>query len=209
MKIKVTGKMPDHTTREETRAVVCAAAMLLQYHNRELIADELAADTGLVRLSQIHVSVVSRIGPRQSQSDPALKVKKPAGDARPYLAKIRILREQVGRDDDEKKASFATVLIHEVLHLFADWERDEWTTSTLTANLKADVMGLAIILAANTYRRAAWLAHGKISYAKGGKDAYNDAQFEDDLQTQGVKVKPVNVVTGGVHIRTGKRGGAS
>tara|TARA_R100000808_G_scaffold22080_1_gene47894 strand:+ start:551 stop:1120 length:570 start_codon:yes stop_codon:yes gene_type:complete len=186
MIVEVKGKPPRHTSKEEIRAIVHAAAMLLNYHNKQLVSEVLQVKEQLPHIIPIiKVYIVEKIGPAKSKT--GLEVKEPAGVAMPHLAKIQILRKQNGLSRLEQKAEFATILLHEILHLFTEWKRDEWTISTLTAKLKPDVMKLAATLAANTYQRAAWFAHGKISYAKGKGDAYNNEQFDNFLTTKGTK----------------------
>ena len=86
-----------------------------------------------------------------------------------------------------KPDSMASIILHEVIHIACGDLGDhdnEHLCSTLTAKLKPEVAPLAQALLDGTYRRAAYLAHSKLSYKlpEGEGDRYNRAQW--------VKVRP-------------------
>jgi hypothetical protein len=80
--------------------------------------------------------------------------------------------------------AMATAIVHEFIHaMCGDFGEgtDEKCTSTLTAKLKPEVKVLADQLLDGTYRRAAFIAHTKLSYrnAEGEEDYYDRAQDDE------------------------------
>ena len=80
------------------------------------------------------------------------------------------------------REQMATTILHEFIHeCFGDFGAgtNERCTSTLTARLKGDVQVLAAQLLEGTYRRAAYIAHTKMSYraAAGAGDSYDQDQY--------------------------------
>lgn len=73
----------------------------------------------------------------------------------------------------------ATTIIHELIHEFANFGEgtDEKCTSTLTARLKPEIVKIAQVLVDGTYKRAAYLAHTKMTYRAAGDDHYDEAQW--------------------------------
>lgn len=60
-----------------------------------------------------------------------------------------------------------TTIVHELIHECCggfEEDSDEKCTSTLTARMKVEIAPIAQLLLNNTYKRAAWLAHTKLSY---------------------------------------------
>ena len=82
----------------------------------------------------------------------------------------------------ESPCKLRTVILHEILHLYCEWEGgQEWATSTLTARLKRDVYEIYLTLKKNVYKRAAWIAHGQLSYKRSKcEDTYNDVQWKHE-----------------------------
>lgn len=81
------------------------------------------------------------------------------------------------RDLDSE--AMATSIVHEMIHAcLGDFGEgtDEKCTSTLTARLKPEIKVLADQLLEGTYRRAAYLAHTKLSYRSDAGDYYDSAQ---------------------------------
>jgi hypothetical protein len=85
-------------------------------------------------------------------------------------------------DKDNDPETMAVAIVHEFVHAmcgdFGD-DTDEKCTSTLTAKLKPDIKVLADQLIEGTYRRAAYVAHTKLSYRTEGGDYYDSAQFDE------------------------------
>jgi hypothetical protein len=71
-----------------------------------------------------------------------------------------------------------TTILHEVIHSCRDFpeETKEKCTSTLNSKLKPDVAAIAKILLDGTYKRAAYLAHTKITYKTADKDFYDPGE---------------------------------
>jgi hypothetical protein len=74
-----------------------------------------------------------------------------------------------------------TACVHEVIHATRRFPAHtlEKCTSTLTARLKPDVLHVADLLLVGCYKRAAFLAHTKLSYRTEAGDHYDDAQHDD------------------------------
>jgi hypothetical protein len=83
-------------------------------------------------------------------------------------------------DADNSPEDMLTTCLHEMIHACLTFPEgtDEKCTSTLCARLKPDVAALAAILVKGTYKRAAYLAHTKLSYVARDGDRYDPA--EDD-----------------------------
>jgi len=73
-----------------------------------------------------------------------------------------------------------TVVLHETIHACARFPSgtEEKCVSTLTARMKPDVLRIADILLHGTYKRAAFLAHAKLSYVARAGDFYDPAQHK-------------------------------
>lgn len=72
-----------------------------------------------------------------------------------------------------------TAVVHEYIHACRRFQvSEEKIVSTLTARMKPDVAKLAAVLLDGTYRRAAFIAHTKLSYPTAGPDFYDPAQHE-------------------------------
>ena len=136
----------DHVSREAVRAWLWASLTILGYHNL------LPATAGvLVRIRR--------------------KVKNNCqGLATRSTGEVEL------RADLHPQAMFTTIL-HEMIHICADFPdgTEEACTSTLCSRLKQDVSSIAHYLVHNTYKRAAAIAHCKISYPprNGQEDFYN------------------------------------
>jgi len=153
-KFKISGTA-DNVSKEEVRALLHAVDVLLCYHNVDNQND------------QIHVKFVNDL----------------------YLGKTKCDGTCTGRYIDlEKKLSYddmITAIIHEMVHVYFDIATGfEKITSTLTARIKKDVSRIANILVENTYKRAGYIAHTKISYAPKGrrKDYYDQDQNHSDYE---------------------------
>jgi len=87
--------------------------------------------------------------------------------------------------------SILSAIVHEMIHVFYTGNlNQEKITSTLTAKLRADVSVIANILVENTYRRAAYFAHAKISYKpKDGKDYYDQSQYRTPCEPSVAKYR--------------------
>jgi hypothetical protein len=147
VKITVHGKA-DSATREEIRAWAYATGAVLSYHNLPIPRE-----------------VAIRVRARWDDCT--------AGEWFPDKNEAWVLKT-LG------KQKLITVVIHELVHSARDFgvedRCDEKCVSTLTARIKKDVVRLATVLQRNTYRRAAYIAHTKLSYRKtsvAGCDEYN------------------------------------
>lgn len=81
---------------------------------------------------------------------------------------------RAGLDPEE----MLTTALHELIHACVQFPDGtlEKCTSTLCARLKPDVAKVAQVLLDNTYRRAAYIAHTKLSYRAKDKDFYDPAE---------------------------------
>lgn len=135
----ITGK-PTQCSREYVRAWLQASACVLAYHSKHL-PDGLAI---------------------QFRDEHEL-----ADAGMPYIGRWdgdgnRVLLLRTLEPED-----MATTILHELVHAACGYfgeETDEKCCSTLTARLKAEVKKLAEPLLEGTYKRAAYLAHTKLSY---------------------------------------------
>lgn len=147
MRFKLTGKSPRKCSREFVRAWLHASACVLAYHGKILPR---RIDVRLV--DHIEDDVSGRWNARE----------------RRILIQRTMTREGT-----------ATTILHEVIHAacgnFGN-DTDEKCCSTLTAKLKPEVQQLAQPLIDGTYRRAAYIAHTKLSYVV-EDDYYDDDQW--------------------------------
>jgi len=83
-----------------------------------------------------------------------------------------------------------TSIVHELIHeCCGDFEEDsdEKCTSTLTARMKQEIAPIAQRLLDGTYKRAAWIAHTKISYRR--NPAFHQFDYYDPDQDKPVPWK--------------------
>lgn len=169
--MNIIGK-PTKISKEEFRALAHACQTILEYHKLKtprLCAIQIVAQTVL---------------------DADHKDKSAAGD---YDHLEGLIRVTEGYD----WSAMATILLHEMIHAYIfNTTGYEKVTSTLTARLKPDVIALANILVANTYKRAAYIAHTKISYRPKKKDFYDDDQYHRDHgSSEGKKYRGKRLLT--------------
>lgn len=166
--MKITGS-PKNISREEVRAIFQACDSILRYHN-------------LFPSKVLRVQFTKRdLG--FTHADPTRKA-----IARCYL-KSGLIR--VSNKVDEY-SNLLTIGLHEMIHLYSGYPdgMSEKQTSTLTAKLKPDVARIANVLVENTYKRAGYVAHLKISYKPKGKDNYNDEQYHHNHESsKGIKYR--------------------
>jgi len=173
--IVFTGKIPKNLSKEEVRSVFHATETVLRYHNLEP-----ANETITVHFTTKDLGYCRKA-----------KKKKAVGDAQYKTSYVNLQTPWL-----EKKAlpynSFVTVAIHEMIHVFMDFDdcECEKLTSTLTKKLKPDIVRLANILVENTYKRAAYIAHTKIAYKPMSNDHYDDSQYKNNHEgTRGKKYR--------------------
>lgn len=142
-------------SREEARAWITASFMVLEFHNLHPHGPH------------IHFSFKKKITVNGKNCD---------GEGNQYIGVAnRELRRASVSNVEEPQKMFTTIL-HEVIHLCAEFPDGgvEACTTTLCSRIKKDVARIAAILVRGTYKRAAAIAHTKISYApKDGPDFYN------------------------------------
>lgn len=90
---------------------------------------------------------------------------------RPFVSRID-LRSDLDHEE------MLTTCLHEVIHACIRFpeETKEKCTSTLCSKLKSDVAQIAELLVKNAYRRAAFIAHTKMSYAAKNGDHYDPCE---------------------------------
>jgi len=150
MQFVLTGK-PLEVSREFVRAWLWASACVLSFHNK-------------------------------NETWGALKVELiPPTETRDFEWGLWIEDTRTMRLRDDMDAELmATTILHEMIHALCGYFGDntnEKCTSTLTAKLKPDVAKLAQVLVDGTYRRAAYIAHTKLSY-KVDHDHYDQSEDE-------------------------------
>jgi hypothetical protein len=99
----------------------------------------------------------------------------------PHGRDTAITAPLISLDKRCRAEGMATVIVHEFIHaMCGDFGEgtDEKCASTLTAKLKPEVQVLADQLLEGTYRRAAFIAHTKMSYKATGEDHYDDSQYD-------------------------------
>ena len=155
-------------SKEEIRAVFHACDVILQYHNVRPLCDIITV--------------------KLTSEDLGLTV---AGNANIKECIIKIINKK------RTFSSFVTVALHEMNHLYFRFPDgiEEKLTSTLTGKLKPDVIRIANILVENTYKRAAFIAHTKISYKPKGDDFYDQNQYhKNHEESTGRKYRSVVTV---------------
>ena len=163
MRIEIEGK---HNTlsRQEIRALFHASMTVLEYHNQfpARSVDILFVKILPKSFGKNDITGGKNAGTARTDTDAAFIKMKGNGDF----------------------SSAATLILHEVIHIWTDFEHHnhEKLTSTLTARLKADVVRLANILVENTQQRAAYIAHTKLSYrtADEADDRYDPEQYHEE-----------------------------
>ena len=173
MKFNIKGKI-DGISKEEIRAILHACDVVLQYHNlhpqvdtiRVILTDE---DLGYTKTGS-----------------------KAVGQAFWKIGLIKISNKE------KDFSNVVTISIHEMIHLYLRFPNDykEKLTSTLTGKLKPDVVRIINILVENTYQRAAYIAHTKISYIPEGTDFYDKDQYHKNHEESKGKKFRIKMITG-------------
>ena len=178
-KFNIKGKI-EGISKEEIRAIFHACDVILQYHNvtskyntiTVLLTDE---DLGKTEYVKDGFKVVSTVVGRACIREGIIKVS----------------------TEVNTFTKFTTVSLHEMIHFYFEFpdECEEKLTSTLTGKLKPDVIRIANILVENTYKRAAYIAHTKISYKPKGNDFYDNEQYHNNHEkSTGIKYRSVVTV---------------
>ena len=145
MRLKIKGR-PENISLEEARSWIWASLVVLQYH----------------KLEPKHQVVTVRFKKNLRNND--------MGQAHYDLSWIDM------RTNLSEQESLTTIL-HETIHICVRFKEGsvEACTTTLCSKIKRDVAMIAAVLLHNTYRRAAALAHCKMSYrpGPGQEDFYN------------------------------------
>lgn len=138
MQFKITGK-PLRVSREFVRAWLHASYCVLSYHKQDPDCD------------CIKVEVKQRVY---------------GGNAGCWHGDT----DTIELDNSQDAEDMAATILHEMIHAMCGGfgaDVEEACTSTLCARLKADVEHIASCLLEGTYKRAAYLAHTKLSYRNG------------------------------------------
>ncbi|KAB2638535.1 MAG: hypothetical protein DVB25_07550 [Verrucomicrobia bacterium] len=168
-RIKIIGTAK-HVSKEQLRAFIHATAILLSYHNQDqpwkIIVElypklnEFMSIHGEQVGDCVNYPITVNITGETRASTKKMK-----------YAVIRLLRSL-------EPEVMLTTCVHEVIHAFMTFPPDtsEACTTRLCAKIKPDVNQIAKILLNNTYKRAAYIAHTKISYVAKDGDFYDAAQ---------------------------------
>jgi len=140
-------------SKEELRAVIQAAATVLEFHGGALNADVMK-----VTIAPNGTLGKCRVG------------------GRPVAGQAHISQGAFTMIDSQPLEEVTTLVIHEMIHLMMD-PNSEKATSTLTAKLKPTVTAIYNTLIDGVYKRAAYVAHTKIAYKHKGEDEYNNEQY--------------------------------
>ncbi len=161
---RIKGGKSQSVSKEQIRAFFTACYAVLGYH-------------GLYPKKTVDVYIKKSIPGRTVVEGGPI-----AGQWHPLDSKIEIA-------DTSKAENMLSIILHEVIHSVIQFppETLEKCTSTLTGKLKPDVCKLAELLLENTYQRAAYIAHTKISYRAKAGDHYDNDQYVET----GVKSKYV------------------
>ena len=141
---------PLNTSKEQIRSFLTASYTVLGYHN---LFPRATVDVGIYDLTG----------------------EKYKGSAGIYIHSANT----IGLEKTLCPEDMLTACLHESIHSVIDFGKgtDEKCTSTLTSKLKPDVAYIAQLLLNNTYQRAAYIAHTKLSYRSKSGDFYDDSQF--------------------------------
>lgn len=152
MIFEIKGK-PTKVSIQELRALLHATKTILTFHNQSLITPS----------DVIKITLVKKL-PAEYEG---------------FVGFANSLMNEITMLDSFEFSEMATVVIHEIIHLYFDFNEieQEKLTSTLTAKIKGDVVRMANILAENTQQRAAYIAHTKIAYKPSGSDFYDQSQY--------------------------------
>lgn len=147
--MKLKGK-PLKVSREQVRAFLHASLTVLGYHN-------------LTPRWPLKVSIVKRINVICIDGNSAVGL-----HCQGVIKLLSSLDAEV----------MLMTCLHECIHACASFPdgTEEKCVSTLTARLKPDVSRIAAVLLEGTYKRAAFIAHTKISYQATDGDFYDEAQ---------------------------------
>jgi len=96
----------------------------------------------------------------------------------PSICKVSLISLAKGNSPEDMAMAIVHEFVHAMCGNFGE-DTNEKCTSTLTAKLKPDIKVLADLLIDGTYRRAAYIAHTKLSYRTEDGDYYDNAQHED------------------------------
>lgn len=171
--LKISGRLPEGLKREEARAWVHACRCILEFHKKSLSPDckQYNSETG----EHDDANTIMLF----FQKRPMVEGEECGGWAM-HQSRTIVVSNSAGRD------SALQIILHEILHLYCVWDGgQEWPTSTLTHRLLPEVYKIYAALTNNVYKRAAWLAHGKLSYARTiEEDDYNPQQYESIKQEE-------------------------
>lgn len=148
---------------QEVRALLQATRTVMEYHNIEPRSREVLTVKFVHQLDDLDAN----------------------GEANYLTNTVSLLTTS---DFDE----LATVVVHEMVHMHFPFHHSEAEklTSTLTARIKGDVIAIANMLVANSQRRAAYIAHTKITYKPASADYYDMDQYHSDhAPSAGVKYR--------------------
>jgi len=162
---------PKQISKEELRAMVSSAAMVMEFHNHELIDGK--------------NTITVQLKPGKKLKGKTKTGKDVVGRAYWKKAKIAIPRNM----GLQKTFSVCT---HEVIHLYKRFppNTSEKCTSTLVAKLKPDIAQIYDAIVRDIYKRAAYIAHTKISYTTDEEDHYDPAQHDEiPLSDEGIQYR--------------------
>lgn len=171
MEFIIKGKISGGISKTEVKSILHACDVIMQFHGKNVID----------KSKSIRVLFVDdSLGSTKTGTESA---------ACAYHKKMLI---KVRYEDQCEYSELMTLLIHEMIHLYIRFNDDEKEklTSTLTGKLKNDISQIANIICGGTFRRAAYIAHTKISYMPVGDDHYDSSQYHCDHESSvGVKYR--------------------
>jgi len=168
--IKVKGS-PNQISKEELRAMVSSASLVMEFHNHKLKDNK--------NTIKVHLK-------------PGKKLKGKTKTGKDVIGRAYWKGRMIELPKDMGLQKTFTVSIHEVVHLYKRFPPDtsEKCTSTLVARLKPDVAQIYNSLVKDIYKRAAYIAHTKISYTADGEDHYDSEEHKDvNLSKEGVQYR--------------------
>jgi len=192
MQFDIKGKA-DHVSKEEIRAILHATDAMLSFHNKFPVKrsnkgarDAFEVECDITGFSRGWFTPATTVTLTLTDEDLGVCEKSESGKAKAVgTAWWKEARMKVKKN--LKYDSMFTVIIHEMIHLYF-WfhsHKTEVCTSTLTARLKPYIADMMNILVEDTYKRAGYIAHCKLSYAKDAHrngDHYNKDQYHKDFE---------------------------
>ena len=156
---------PENVSKEEIRSILQATSCVLEFHKMK---PKMPFKNNTIIVKIIHDEKKMPIC-RKSKHNPKPHAIGTANNHQPIIELGGWI----------KFSSCFTTCIHELIHIYNNWDdsKCEKLTSTLTAKLKPTITQIYNILIDGVYQRAGYIAHTKISYKPKGEDFYDKSEW--------------------------------